>query len=132
MKGCNTGQIIGKITDYVFLSLTETQRYNNKHLLCQKKKSLTVGDIQTDRVNKKNKPLLLIQFKFNHCTHPEPTLISLPHFLIEQASTYSKYLPPPVTIFFVSLNTSGHKYYLQNYAVLVLLCKGILSSCRGT
>lgn len=53
MKGCNTGQIIGKITDYVFLSLTETKCYNNKYLLCQKKKkSLTVGNIQTDRVSK--------------------------------------------------------------------------------
>lgn len=39
MKGCNTGQVIDKITDSVILSLAETKCYNNKyHLFSGKKK----------------------------------------------------------------------------------------------
>lgn len=58
MKGCNTGQVIDKITDSVILSLAETKCYNNKyHLFSGKKKNQEVsveGSTGMDRVNKQN------------------------------------------------------------------------------
>lgn len=55
MKGCNTGQVIDKITDCVVLSLAETKCCNNKHHLLSEKKNqefLVVVNIGMDRVNK--------------------------------------------------------------------------------
>lgn len=65
MKGCDTGQVIDKITDCVYLSLAETKCCINKHHLSSAKKKknqpqknhsggFSLGSTGMHRVNKEN------------------------------------------------------------------------------